>query len=37
MRSGEDSHWNSYDVICQPCQNDYDVIAKLETIEEDLR
>nr|CAB3230896.1 carbohydrate sulfotransferase 9-like [Phallusia mammillata] len=35
--NGEDSHWNSVNVICFPCQNQYDVIAKIETIEEDLR
>jgi len=36
-RNGEDNHWNSFDVICQPCRNVYDVIVKIETIEEDLR
>ncbi|CAK8691330.1 unnamed protein product [Clavelina lepadiformis] len=30
-------HWKKYRELCQPCAIDYDVIAHLETIEEDSR
>ncbi|CAK8691194.1 unnamed protein product [Clavelina lepadiformis] len=30
-------HWKKYHELCQPCAIDYDVIAHLETIEEDSR
>ncbi|XP_066990652.1 carbohydrate sulfotransferase 11-like isoform X2 [Macrobrachium rosenbergii] len=30
-----DSHWNSYMFLCHPCALEYDVIAKMETLQED--
>ncbi|XP_064111504.1 carbohydrate sulfotransferase 11-like [Macrobrachium nipponense] len=30
-----DDHWSSYMSLCHPCAIDYDVIAKLETLQED--
>ncbi|XP_068217569.1 carbohydrate sulfotransferase 11-like [Palaemon carinicauda] len=30
-----DDHWNSYMTLCHPCALNYDVIAKVETLEED--
>ncbi|XP_066980597.1 uncharacterized protein [Macrobrachium rosenbergii] len=30
-----DDHWNSYMSLCHPCAIDYDVIAKMETLQED--
>ncbi|XP_064113499.1 carbohydrate sulfotransferase 11-like [Macrobrachium nipponense] len=30
-----DNHWNSFMFLCHPCALDYDVIAKVETLQED--
>lgn len=32
-----DIHWRPYDSICDPCNIQYDYIAKLETIVEDSK
>jgi len=32
-----DANWRTYSAACTPCENRYDVIIKLETIEEDLQ
>ena len=32
-----ENHWSTYNRLCQPCTIKYDVIAHLETIEEDSR
>ncbi|CAK8675704.1 unnamed protein product [Clavelina lepadiformis] len=37
VTSGVENHWNSFNSICQPCAIDYDVIAHLETIDDDSR
>ena len=31
-----DIHWRPYDVMCNPCHVNYDVIGKLETLESDV-
>lgn len=33
----QDGHWKSFDLQCQPCASRYDVIVKMETIEDDMR
>ena len=32
-----DANWRTYTATCTPCENRYDVIIKLETLEEDLK
>ena len=32
-----DGHWQSFDSTCQPCLHNYDVIVKMESIEEDMQ
>jgi len=31
-----DTHWSDYQKLCDPCRHKYDLVLKLETIEEDL-
>ncbi|XP_076814976.1 carbohydrate sulfotransferase 8-like isoform X1 [Clavelina lepadiformis] len=35
--NGGDPHWSKYNSLCYPCLIEYDVIAHLETIQEDTR
>lgn len=32
-----DGHWKSFDRLCKPCASRYDVIVKMETIDDDMR
>ncbi|XP_076820622.1 carbohydrate sulfotransferase 8-like [Clavelina lepadiformis] len=34
--SNKDMHWERFEVICGPCFHHYDVIAKFETLEQDV-